>query len=132
MKRKLRSTLRVFVAMTALSFILAGTVVATNTVALAGNNGQQIEVYNANTNYNYVDVCGYNQNDQWVCTLPKLGWLYNPRGSIREIVGWWWHNYNGQWPKIYAVVSPSSKTDYEWACSVPTTLQGTNWVKCTI
>lgn len=92
---------------------------ATPVAALAGTNGQQINVYSPSQQS--VKVCGYNQDNRYRCALfntSGYGW-----GAIR---GWWWQGmvnlYN------FADYNGGKYLGYT-SCYVPVSQAG-NWTNC--
>jgi hypothetical protein len=73
--------------------------------ALAGTNGQQLDVLSCQTHY--IHVYGYNQNNYW-----------NPDGWRFTLSGCGWHPINGMWWKgpmwIYAYNSAGKYLGVEY------------------
>jgi hypothetical protein len=110
-----------------LSLLTGGTLIATQSAAVAGSNGQQVQIYNYNTSSTYQYICAYNQNTQWNCS----SWSpYNPRGSAATLWGWWWKTASGQYGFQYVRIYMNTGGYYN--CNVPQSWSGGNVVTCTI
>jgi hypothetical protein len=116
---------------TALTGIAGGVVLAATAItpAMAGTNGQQVVVETSiGVNAYYLQVCGPNQNNTWVCTPVE----HNPSGANTafDFTGWWfkgdvnvwgWTSYAAGKPADYShqgcYVPVDNNTNY-WACGL--------------
>jgi hypothetical protein len=109
------------------SLMVGGFLVTTEGAAVAGTNGQEVQIYNYNTSSTSQYICGYNQNTSWVCS----SWSPpNPQGSAATLNGWWWKTASGQYGFQYVRIY--TNTGGLYFCNVPQSLSGYNVVRCTI
>lgn len=124
--RMMRTSMKLGKLAAVIALASGGALLASEGAAVAGTNGQQVGVYNANTNSTSQDICGYNQYDNWACT----GWSpSNPRGSVAVRYNYWFKSASGIYG--YQNVRIYLNTGGYYSCYVPPVSNSNIWI-CTI
>jgi hypothetical protein len=93
--------------------------------ALAGTNGQQVEVQSG-LPWSYVRVCGTNNYNRSACSPVETGRIYYGAYADVRISGYWFKG----WVTIYGYKSAHARSDESTVCYVPRSQSGSNWWQC--
>jgi hypothetical protein len=90
------------------------------TPAFASTKNYELNVHWSQLGVSDFFVCGYNQNNKWVCSNDYSNLITNPFGfsDSRTIPNWWWHGKVRLWWDHQA---------HHASCTLPTGATSGNW-----